>query len=414
MHFIYLLILIILLFYIFHTFLFNDTKEHMGSITVESNEAIQIMAKMLNTGNATVSNLTVTQNINSGDTITSNNKLAARGSDGGVQFYDRQTQDKNYEWLSQNGVANLYSSFNGKYPTSIDSDGNINTSGGIKGNTLKLNNNSTDDKDSTYFFDANGNNEIKRPTNFSDPVNMMKGAGVYGGLYCNGGGGILTDYVSVLGNIKLQNNSKDDNLATYFPHPDGNNYIRGPTTFDGGTVTHNSPVNMLKGAGTYGGAYFNGGILTDTINVISPSMNFNKNNPWGPIYFKLTNENLGGSCISIGTDNKTLLKDINSNDDNVYWYWYGKRLINKTGLCLTDIGTGGPASCTPYDPSNQAQIWNTAEPGGPTDYFGSSRFRLWNSKTNNPLWGYGGNLNTDARGDQNPDYRDWWFHVVVV
>jgi hypothetical protein len=126
---------------------FYDITEHM---TAESNLSIQNIASIYNTNNMNLTNLQVSQNITSGQNITGQNitskqKIAAQGTDGGLQFFDRQSQDKNYEWLSQNGTANLYNSFNGAYITQIDQSGNITTNGGVfaKGSGMTLSANNT-------------------------------------------------------------------------------------------------------------------------------------------------------------------------------------------------------------------------------------------------------------------------------
>jgi hypothetical protein len=161
----------------------------MGPITVESNEAIQIMAKILNTGNATVNNLMAIKTLslpNLTITDSANTKKYTISADTNSQGLLEFAGSGDSTIKIGNG-GDIYGAYMYMNDAVIQ---NTMTTSNIKASRLKLNNNSSDDKDSTYFFDDNGNNEIKRPTNFSDPVNMFKGAGVYGGLYCNGDKGI--------------------------------------------------------------------------------------------------------------------------------------------------------------------------------------------------------------------------------
>jgi hypothetical protein len=156
------IILLILLIYLYY---FNDAEtdtEHMTEhMTNESNLACQNVASIYNTGNMTVSNLTSTD------------KIAAKGGDAGLQFFDRQSQGQNYEWLSQNGNAYLYNN-NGGNIVKIDKTGNLTansltagkpdstTYGNIAGNGIyNVGNNAT------YFFTDKSDN-TKNGTMFAD------------------------------------------------------------------------------------------------------------------------------------------------------------------------------------------------------------------------------------------------------
>ena len=151
----FIIFFIICMIYIINQMIDNQMTEHMSN---ESNIACQNVASVYNTGNMTVSNLTST------------NKIATQGSNGGLIFYDRQSQDKNYEWLSQNGTANLYSSFNGKYLAQIDQSGNMFTNGGMfaKGDAIVM----SQDKTNQIGFYSNGSNGLQIKNKNGDLVSF--------------------------------------------------------------------------------------------------------------------------------------------------------------------------------------------------------------------------------------------------
>jgi hypothetical protein len=334
------------------------------------------MAKILNTGSATITNLSVTNSLSSpGGLVMGGNSISpGTTSPNSINF----NYGDGSGWRANFGI-------NGKPLASITDQGHV------SGTQITL----TDQNTSPKFNIYSGGNDYMHIGNASgsDSVTLGQGGDAYftGGVFtplinasnaningnANISGAVNGAGLTVAGIVQLQNSGGGNN-STWFPYTDGNNYIRGPTVFDthdvsiGKNLTVNNMTTNNMTASTANITKLNiGGIpitSSDGILTIGGIPQFIATTiPSTAVFIRICSQGNSPGSNNINANVWTAIIDSNGimrigwapNDINTstsgqtissqLFYWIGNFLIHKkTGYFMQDDGRGnillGPAN----------------------------------------------------------------------
>jgi hypothetical protein len=382
MHYIFLLLLIILLFYILHTYVFNDTKEHMGSITVESNEAIQTVGKIFNSGNVTVNNLNTTQSLSSPKiTLTKQNDTTPQfnitTTNDGDYIYVNNSAGKPSMTLGQGGDAY----FTGDVYAPAFNGGQVRSSGPISG---------------LIFDDRGGNPDTSfqwysvNNTALLDNHGTIMSIDNIGNMHANGD--VVSNkgnIVATTGNISAGNNISGNgfynqgNNSTYFFADKSNNKNYSSLWTDSGVahLQYNSYDTMTVDSN--GNMHANGDVVSNAGNITATkgSISAAGNVIIGGKILAAGDSSVGGNVLVPNGIVNTGNKGIQVGDWNIYQNAAGALLFKNTRI---KNGPDFAASIKINPPGDDS---GTIQFGGQSNSNGNFMIGQWSPYwTSSPGW----------------------------
>jgi len=343
--------------------LFNESEEHYTPITVESNEAIQNMAVILNTGNATIDNLSVTKSLSSpsGLSIGGNSISPGSASPNALNFnYGDGTG-----WKANFGNPN-------SPLTSINDQGHVTATQLVitdPANTNTKNYTILNNADGYLAFNSQQNGGSIKMGNGGDLYTSY----LYSGTDANIAGTVKTTNIIANGNISAYNANITNTVTVsgngggyiFYDRTDPNNLYEWYST-GGSALLYNSTGTNILSIDKLGNMQAKsllsnsdisaGGNLNIKGNMTATNLNIGAG-PWQPDYFRFVNW-CDQSTVYYASDANTLAVGPSESNtgDNAIWYWIGNRLYNKQyGTCLQEDGNGN-YSLGKYNYSNKYQM----------------------------------------------------------